>query len=291
MARTLTTGFVGLGAMGLPMAKCILAGGGDLIGYDVSQAAREQARADGIPVADSLGAIGRDCATVIAMLPNAAIVRQAALGDGGFALEMQAGDLIVDMSSSYPSATRALGAELEPHGIGLVDAPVSGGVGRAVKGTLAIIAGGGDRDVERAEAVLAHMGKVHRVGALGNGHAMKALNNYVSAAGLVAACEALIVGERFGLAPETIVDILNVSTGRNNSTENKLKQFVLNRAFDAGFAFALMQKDVRAAADLSTELGLDEPLLKDLTGLLDRAGEALPAGADHTSVFEWLERR
>lgn len=291
MGREQTAGFVGLGAMGVPMARCIIGGGQALLGYDVSEGAREHARSQGIVVADDLARIGRDCSIVVAMLPNARIVRDAALGDGGFALAMTPGDLVVDMSSSYPSATRELGRELAERGIKLVDGPVSGGVPRAVKGALAIMAGGEEADVARAEPLLSHMGKIHRVGALGNGHAMKALNNYVSAAGLVAACEALIVGEKFGLAPETIVDVLNVSTGRNNSTENKLKQFVLNRAFDAGFAFSLMQKDVRAAADLSKELGLDEPLLGELIGLLDEASETLPPGADHTRVFEWLERR
>ncbi|SMF65546.1 3-hydroxyisobutyrate dehydrogenase [Tistlia consotensis] len=290
MPRDSTVGFVGLGAMGVPMAGCLLKGGQALLGYDVSETARERAAEAGVPLADSLEQVGRDCGLVVTMLPTAEIVREAALGAGGFAQALSKGDLVVDMSSSYPLATRRLGEELAERGLGLVDAPISGGVPRARTGSLAIMAGGPEAEVARAEPLLGHMGKVLRVGALGNGHAMKALNNYVSAAGLVAACEALIVGETFGLAPETIVEVLNVSTGRNNSTENKLKQFVLNRRFDAGFAFALMQKDVRAAADLSKELGLDEPLLKDVIALLDQAGASLPPGADHTRVFEWLER-
>lgn len=286
-----SVGFVGLGAMGLPMVQCLAQAGHRVLGYDVSAPARERAGSAGVALAEGLEQIGRDCPLVITMLPDAGIVREAALGDSGFATSMEPGGLVVDMSSCYPMATRRLGVELAEHGLTLCDGPVSGGVPRARRGALAIMLGGEPEAVARAEPVLRSMGEVHRVGGLGNGHAMKALNNYVSAAGLVAACEALIVGEKFGLEAETIVEVLNASTGRNNTTENKLRQFVINRAFDAGFAFALMRKDVRAAADLSKELGLDEPLLAELIELLDSAGESLPAKADHTQVFEWLERR
>ncbi len=151
--------------------------------------------------------------------------------------------LIIDMSSSVPVDTQSLGKTLAERGIGLVDAPVSGGVRRAIDGTLAIMAGGDAALVERARPVLQAMAKsVFATGPLGSGHAMKALNNYVSAAGLVAACEALLVGRRFGLQPDTIIDVLNASTGKNNSTDVKMKQFVISESFASGFSLALMAK-------------------------------------------------
>lgn len=291
MSEDLTIGVVGLGAMGIPMATCLAARFDDAVGYDASSEARNRAREDGLTVCDDPSDLTSRCSVLITILPNADIVRKVLLDAPALARGMPAGALVIDMSSSYPPATRQLGEELAEIGVGLVDAPVSGGVGRARQGTLTIMAGGAPGDIERAEPILSAMGSVRPVGALGNGHAMKALNNYVSAAGLVAACEALVVGQKFGLAPEDMVDVLNISTGRNNTTENKLKPYVLNRAYNAGFAYSLMRKDVHAAADLGEELGFNEPLLNALVDILDAAAPELPDGADHTRIHEWLERQ
>ncbi len=168
---------------------------------------------------------------------------------------------------------------------------MSGGVRRAREGKLAVMAGGDPALVERVRPVLAAMGSaIHETGALGTGHAMKALNNFVSAAGLVATCEALLVGRRFGLDPEKMVDVLNASTGRNNSTEVKAKQFILSGAFDSGFALALMAKDLRTASDLAAHLGLTLPMSAAASDLWTAASEALGAGADHTEIFRFVER-
>ena len=156
------------------------------------------------------------------------------------------------MSSSAPLGTRKLGEELIAAGCGFIDAPVSGGVKRAVDGTLAIMVGGEAATIDRVDPVLAAMGRsIFRTGVLGSGHAMKALNNYVSAAGLVATVEALQVGRKFGLDPDLMADILNVSSGKNNTTELKLKQFMISQTFNAGFPLRLMAKDVRTADDLA----------------------------------------
>lgn len=291
MSDSETIGFVGLGAMGIPMAQSLIRNGQQVLAYDIAGSARQRAGEEGIPLCRDGRHLGEACTVLITMLPNAEVVRTALFDDPGFVCQMPAGKLVVDMSSSYPPATRRLGAELAEIGLALIDAPVSGGVGRARSGKLTVMAGGSPDHVARAEPILAGMGQVQAVGALGNGHAMKALNNYVSAAGLIAACEALIVGQKFGLESETIIDILNISTGRNNSTETKLKQYVLNRDYDAGFAYSLMLKDVHAAAELGVELGLDEPMLQALVRILDVADTSLPADADHTRIHEWLERR
>lgn len=212
--------FIGLGMMGLPMASRLVAAGFAVRGSDLSAEARSSLAERGGAVFDSPAEAAVGAEVVITMLPDGRIVRDVLLGSGGVAQAMAPGGLVVDMSSSAPLGTRTLAEELAGGGLSLIDAPVSGGVRRAVDGTLAIMAGGEAAQIERARPLLDAMGRsVFATGPVGSGHAAKALNNYVSAAGLAAACEAAIVAERFGVDPAVLVDVLNASTGRNNSTE------------------------------------------------------------------------
>ncbi len=292
-----TIGLVGVGNMGAPMARCLMRAGHTLVLFDSNRAAAEALAGERTMVAESLGDLGARCETVITMLPNAAVVRAVVLGDTSAAdadalvRGLARGGTVIDMSSSAPTATQDLGQVLGARGIDLVDAPVSGGVPKARDGTLTIMAGGAPPAVARVEPILAALGTVHRTGALGSGHAMKALNNYVSAAGLLAVCEALIVAQRFGLDPQVLNAVLNVSTGRNNTTDKKVEQFILNRAFDSGFALDLMGKDVATAHDLAAGLDLDAPWLSQCAALLNEASQALGPGADHTAAFAYLEER
>jgi 3-hydroxyisobutyrate dehydrogenase len=135
------------------------------------------------------------------------------------------------------------------------------------------------------------MGKqIFATGPLGSGHAMKALNNYVSAAGLAAAAEAVLAGSRFGLDPRTIVGILNVSTGRNNSTENKFPQFILPRTFGSGFSLGLMVKDLRTALDVAHATGTPAPLAESVVDTWAEAEKLLGGQADHTAVVQYWEK-
>jgi 3-hydroxyisobutyrate dehydrogenase len=173
----------------------------------------------------------------------------------------------------------------------MVDAPVSGGVAKAADGSLAIMAGGEAAQVDKARPVLEAMGsRVFHTGALGSGHAIKALNNFVSAAGLTAACEAVLVARAFGIDSATLVDVLNASTGRNNSTEVKLKPHILSESFASGFAMALMAKDLRTAEELAAGLGCAQELLSEQAQLWARALGALGGQADHTEIFRFLDR-
>ena len=229
---------------------------------------------------------------LITMLPNSAAVRDAVLGPDGAVSGLSADALVIDMSSSAPLETRRLADDLAARGIFLIDAPVSGGVRRAVDGTLAIMAGGDAGQIERARPLLEAMGKsVISTGPVGSGHAVKALNNYVSAAGLAAACEAVIIAEKFGIDPNVLVDVLNVSTGRNNSTEVKMKPFILSGSFASGFSMALMAKDLRIAADLAGRLELDAEGASDAASLWSEASSALGAAADHTEIYKFLAQR
>lgn len=292
MAAAQPVGFVGIGNMGAPMVRCLAKTGHTVLAYDLraESAAAVAASAAGIEAAASPADIAGRCKFVITMLPESRHVRDAILGDNGVVKAgLAKGAIVIDMSSSFPLDTRALGADLARLGIGMIDAPVSGGVGKAVTGTLAIMTGGEAKLIDEADAVLKAMGQIHRTGALGSGHAMKALNNYVSAAGLVATAEALIVGQKFGLDGAVMTKVLNASTGRNNTTENKAERYMLSRKFDSGFALALMEKDVGMARRLADELGLGADELAFVSAYLTKALDALGKQADHTAVLQYAE--
>jgi len=273
---------IGLGNMGQPMAACLSRAGYQVVGFDTSDDARRKFSAAGGIAAAGVAEAVSDAALVITLLPDGKIVRAAI---EGIKPHLAPGAVIVDMSSSAPMGTKTLGLELIAAGFEFIDAPVSGGVKRAIDGTLAIMAGGDQGTIDRAEPVLQAMGKsIFRTGPLGSGHAAKALNNYVSAAGLAAAAEAVAIAERFGIDPNKLVDVLNASTGRNNSTENKLKQFIISGTFNSGFSLALMAKDIRTADDLAHQLDVPAPLADEVAAQWDEALKMLGSSADHTEI-------
>ncbi|MEI9964767.1 MAG: NAD(P)-dependent oxidoreductase [Caulobacteraceae bacterium] len=287
-------GFIGVGAMGWPMAANIAKGDHHLTVFD-SDPARLARFVDevGGRAASGLAEVA-DNEVVITMLPTGAIVRQALLEDdgGAFAAAIRPGLVVVDMSSSEPAGTVELGPLLAERGAALIDAPVSGAVPRAIAGTLAIMIGADDEGaVSVATPVLLSMGeRLFRTGRLGSGHAMKALNNFVAAAGLAAASEALLIGRRFGLEGETMVDIWNVSTGKNFATENLMKQEILSERFAGAFTLALMAKDVRIAADLGEQVGLDAPVSRLVRERFAYARDTLGGGRDNSAaILAWDE--
>jgi 3-hydroxyisobutyrate dehydrogenase len=282
--------FIGLGNMGEPMAARLVGAGYEVRGFDNSAEARERvAKTTGLAAADTLEEAVSGAGAVVTMLPTGKVVRAVVEAMRG---SLAPGTVVVDMSSSAPIATRALGGELVSAGFAFVDAPVSGGVKRAVDGTLAIMVGGDDRAIDRVEPLLKAMGRsIIRTGPVGSGHAIKALNNYVSGAGLLAAIEALEVGRAFGLDPNVVVDVFNASTGKNNSTEVKLKPFVISEAYNSGFFLGLMAKDIRTAHALAEELGVEVPLADRCADLWDEAARRLGTNADHTEVYRGLVER
>jgi 3-hydroxyisobutyrate dehydrogenase len=296
MDRPAKMGFIGLGNMGQPMAARLLEAGFALTVLDADEKAQQAfvSQYGGTP-ASSLSELGANCDVVITMLPDGHAVRRVVLGeeeDGHDRLfgSMQQGSILIDMSSSSPMGTQALGKILAQQGIFMLDAPVSGGVSRAENGTLAIMVGGDTAVLKRCRPLFEAMGKrLFETGALGSGHAMKALNNLVSAAGLIAATEALLIGHRFGLEPTVMIDILNASTGRNNSTENKFKQFILSRTFNSGFSLDLMVKDLTTAVDLARETRTPAVFSAACRELWAAALSKLENEADHTAVVRWFE--
>lgn len=280
-------GFIGLGMMGYPMAARLHAAGHSLIARDAVDATQQRfvAEFDGARSASDLAAFA-GCETIVTMLPNSDIV-DAIVTE--LIPQLAPHALLIDMSSSDPVRTRALAATLRAAGKRLIDAPVSGGVGRARTGTLAIMVGGDAVDLEDARDVLATMGStITHVGAVGAGHAVKALNNYVSAAGLIATAEALRVAQQFGIDPAVVVDVFNASTGKNNTTEMKAKQYMLSGTFDSGFSLALMAKDVGIAASLGAAVGAPMTLGAHVSAMCTAASKVLGVKADHTEVYRYV---
>jgi 3-hydroxyisobutyrate dehydrogenase len=283
--------FIGLGKMGFPMARRLLSAGFPVVGFDLSpHAAKEFAALGGkVESTVSTAILGADC--IITVLPNGKIVQDALFNEKNPLDGALEGALLIEMSSSAPADTRTLHGRLT-RGMRLVDAPVSGGVKRAIEGTLAIMAGGDAADIDQAQPLFAAMSsKVFRCGPVGAGHAMKAINNFVSGAGMIAAIEAVQLGETFGLNPENMIDVLNASSGRNNATEVKMKQFILSGTFGSGFALGLMAKDIRIAAQLSLDLELDQPHLRQTADVWEAAVTKLGGDVDHTRMSEYLKRK
>ncbi len=289
-------GLIGVGNMGAPMAAHLVKAGWSVSVYDAAiEKSRDFAAAHGAKAATSVAEIARNSDVVITMLPDGHIVRRVALGlsdsDDCLVRGFAKGAVIIDMSSSAPVGTRKLGEDLRQHEILLIDAPVSGGVRGAVAGTLAIMIGGDKALADRYDGLLAAMGKRFYVGALGAGHAAKVLNNYVSAAGLAAAAEAVRIAERFGIEPQTLVDVVNASTGRNNSTENKFAQFILNGKFNSGFALGLMAKDLALAMEVAEACDVPAELGHACLALWQQAEQSLGGASDHTEIARYVNNQ
>lgn len=287
---TTKVGFIGLGNMGTPMARRLVGAGASVRGFDVSVDARARLVGAGGAAAESAVDAARGADAVILMLPSSDVVdavaeellREDAIG---------AGTLVIDMSSSEPVRTRELAARVTAVGASFADAPVSGGVGGAENGRLTVMLGSEESDRERAHELLASLGRVVDCGPVAAGHALKALNNLLSATHLWATGEAIEVGVRFGLDPAVMVDVINGSSGRSGSTDNKWPNFVLTGTYGSGFGLRLMLKDMRIATNLAEQVGLPSRLGEQAVALWDEAAHALPDDADHTRVADWIATR
>ena len=282
-------GFVGIGNMGWPMAARLVGAG-----FAVRAADGRRAQVDafvqqvGGLAADSLPALAEASDLIVTMLPTSAAVG-AVLDE--VLPHLRPGAVVLDMTSGEPAATRRLAARVAEAGGAMVDAPVSGGVARARTGQLAVMVGGDDAVIERVRPALEAMGSsLLRTGAVGTAHAMKALNNLASAGSFLIGIEALLIGQRFGLDPGAMVDVLNASTGMSNSSQKKFRQFVLSRRFDSGFGLDLMAKDLGIALGVARDTGTAAPFAGLCRELSVAAQALLGPGADHTEFAKLSER-
>ncbi|MFI5011682.1 MAG: NAD(P)-dependent oxidoreductase [Hyphomicrobiales bacterium] len=291
--RKARIGFIGIGAMGWPMATNLVRANYPVSVFDADRGQQDRfVGKEGGRATASLAELGRGAEVVITMLPTGAIVRQVLLEtEGGLAKSLARGSVVIDMSSSDPTGTRELAAALRAHGIALVDAPVSGAVKGAVEGRLTIMIGGDDKAViDRVRPILSVLGPRHFLtGGAGSGHAMKALNNFLSGTGFIMMAEALIIGRKFGLDPGTMIDVINESTGRTHATANLGRQEVISRNFGTKFLLGLMAKDVKIAADLAEDLQVQAPLCRMSRDLWQRAREVVGGSEDHSAAIKYWE--
>lgn len=285
-----TLGFVGVGSIGAPMCHHLLDRGYEVFIYDVNPWTLEQFRETSAKLAPSLTELARSADAVLLSLPNSAVVEQAVLGEGGLAEGFSGGDVLIDMSSSKPSSTHRVAEYLVKKGINMLDAPVSGGTVRAKEGKLAIMVGGEQEIFERYLEVLRSFGEqIFYVGTHGTGHLAKALNNLLSATTLASAAEAVLLGAKAGLDPEKLIEVINAGSGRSNSTEVKFPRYILNRAFDDGFAIGLMNKDLKIALDTAAEL--EHPaLIGSTVGQVWQTAVTQGFGSEsHTAIYAFLK--
>jgi 3-hydroxyisobutyrate dehydrogenase len=240
---------------------------------------------------DTLRQLAATSDVIVTMLPTSGIVEHVlGAGDDNILSGLKPGTIVIEMSSGVPSVTQRLAEQVAALGGIMIDGPVSGGVPRAKTGQLAIMVGGESAAIDTAMPVLSAMGTVLRTGAVGSGQAMKALNNLVSTGGFLIGIEALLIGQRFGLDPGVMTDVLNAATGMNNSTQKKFRQYVLSRKFDAGFTMGLLAKDLSIALQVARETSTAAPLSALVREMIVSSEAVFGPAADHTEMAKLCER-
>jgi 3-hydroxyisobutyrate dehydrogenase len=290
MSTLQRVGFIGLGMMGMPMARCLLKAG-----FELCVAAADESRVQALTADRRAHRLEFDHAcslqALITMLPNSDIV-EGVLLDGGaqsWARRLPQGATVIDMGSSHPSRSRQFGETLTRYGVDYLDAPVSGGVGKAQSGALAILVGGDAVVLERCRPLLRAMGRsVVHVGPAGSGHAAKALNNYVSAASLLATVEALHIATRFGIDPASMTSVLNACTGHTHASEHQVQQFMLSGTFASGLALQLLDRDLQIAQTLGRAVKFPMRFGEACAAIWSAAASACNDSTDHTEIYRLL---
>ena len=257
----MNVGFIGIGAMGRPMAQNLLKANYPLYIYDVNSTAVTDMVAQGATLCRSPKELAENCSVIIMMLPNAAIVEGTLTGEQGLLAGGQAGQTIIDMSSVAAASTRRMAALAQAMQINYIDAPVSGGVAGAAAGTLTIMVGGDQAAVQAVEPIFKVLGKkIYHVGSIGAGDSIKVVNNLLLGINMAAVAEALVLGVKSGLDPQVMLDIIKESSGRSYALEAKTANFILKNSFAAGFAIDLEYKDLELAMETAKSLDMPLPL-------------------------------
>ncbi len=275
-------GFIGVGNMGAPMARRLIEAGYEMVVYDIQS---EKAASLGVPTASSPQDVADAAEILLLSLPMPDIVRDviASIAPGSRV------KIVIDLSTTGRDTIIELADLLDSRGIALVDAPVSGGVSGATKGTLAVMVAGPPEAVAQVRPILDVIGKVFLVGdSAGQGQVMKVVNNLLSATALAATSEAMIVGVKAGLDPAIMLDVLNASSGRNTATSEKFPRSVLDRSFNFGFRAALLAKDVKLCRALAESMNMPFSIGAAVDDVWARAAARLGDG-DFTRIIEFLE--
>jgi 2-hydroxy-3-oxopropionate reductase len=284
------TGFIGLGIMGKPMAKNLLKAGYQLVVYDINADAVRELAAAGAANASSPKEVARQCDIVVTMLPNSPHVKAVALGPNGIIEGAQAGMILVDMSSIAPLAAQEVAKSLAEKGVEMLDAPVSGGEPKAIEGTLSIMVGGKKEIFERCREMLGKMGtSVVLCGAIGAGNTTKLANQIIVALNIAAMSEALVLGAKAGVNPETIYQAIRGGLAGSTVLDAKAPM-VLNGNFKPGFRIELHIKDLANALETGHEVGVPLPLTSQVMEIMQALKVDGKAGNDHSGIIQFYEK-
>jgi len=283
-------GFIGLGSMGLPMCKNILRSG-----YQVGVCVHHNQR----PVCEAVAAgaiqyptyndLVKEADFVISILPADPEIKAVLLGENGILRHMRPGSILIEMTTAHPNVMRDIALEAIPLKIGILDAPVSGGVVGAVEGTLTIITGGDTEILEMCRPLLLKMGKsIFHVGDIGAAKAVKLVNQMLAGINLVAVAEALIFAERLGLDLQKVIQVVRASSGNSKVFETRAAAYMAAKMFDPGFKLKLMAKDLSICEQIALERQLPMNLGSHALQLLNAAAESGEAENDMSAIYRFL---
>ncbi|KAF2015703.1 2-hydroxy-3-oxopropionate reductase [Aaosphaeria arxii CBS 175.79] len=291
--ESLQVGWIGLGNAGYPMAACLAKRGHRLLVRDADPARSVQfvEKYPKCRMATLDAESFKDCDVVVTMLPNGEVVRDVLFGDHGIAGHLKPGSVVIDTSSSSPFHTRDLGGELAKLSVDLVDSPITQERLHAIDDRGATLMVGSDSPdaLQKVMPILKDMSThVFPMGGLGTGHTMKTLNNYVSVGSIIALCDALVTGQKLGLDPQTMIDVLNVGTGVNFSTKYSMRNL---KSFDTGYQLELLVKDVKIAKEVIEQSGFESELPGLALKYLEDSLKLVETGADHSECIKSWEQR
>jgi hypothetical protein len=284
-------GFIGLGNMGQPMARRLIAAGHKLVVFDTRNDAVAQLVALGAQVASSPADVADRVETVMASLPSLQISEKVALGEGGV-IQGKRIKRFIDLSTTGATVAAKIAAGLAKKNIVQIDCPVSGGVGGATKGTLAVMVSGPKAEIDLVKDVLAVFGKVFVIGEKpGMAQTMKLANNFLSATAMAATSEAVAMGVKAGLDPAVMIDVINAGSGRTTASDGKFPQAILPRTFNYGFATALMLKDVRLCVEQAKSLDVPNSVMSAVLDQWETTNKEFGGDSDFTAIVKMVEQR
>jgi 2-hydroxy-3-oxopropionate reductase len=283
-------GFIGLGIMGKPMAKNLLKAGYQLVVYDVIPASVKELAAAGAEAASSSKEVAQKTEVVVTMLPNSPHVKAAVTGPNGVLEGAKSGMIIVDMSSIAPLAAKEVAAQAAEKGVEMLDAPVSGGEPKAIDGTLSIMVGGKKEIFDKCQGLLSKMGaSVVHCGDIGAGNTTKLANQIIVALNIAAMSEALVLGKKAGVNPETIYKAIRGGLAGSTVLDAKAPM-VLNGNFKPGFRIELHIKDLANALETGHEIGVPLPLTSQVMEIMQALKVDGKAGNDHSGMVQFYEK-
>jgi 3-hydroxyisobutyrate dehydrogenase len=286
----LSVAFLGLGSIGRPMARKIKEAGFEVTVWNRSAAkVAEFAKGIGVPLAKSAADAVKDV-DVVAICLSTSLDVESVLSGGAMA-GIKKGATVLDLTSGDPATSKRIAAALAERGVAFIDAPVSGGVKGAEAGTLAVMCGGDKKDLDRVRPVIEAFGKtIVHCGPVGSGDAVKAMNQALLALTIWGTGEALVALAKAGVNPAVALEVINASSGRSNASMNLFPERVLNRSFPRTFRLALMDKDVRIAAQIARDERVPAPLTQLVSDLCSAARKELGEEADHVETVQVIER-